>query len=69
VFSQQDMLFEEEDQPFLIAAAYLHDIGYALSLKKPGFHSLDGANDVLQSFGNKRLASLVAYHSEPALPQ
>ena len=57
-------IFEAEDQPYLLAAAYLHDIGYAPSLKKTGFHPLDGANDVLQSFGNKHLASLVAYHSE-----
>ena len=47
-----------------MAAAYLHDIGYAPSLKKTRFHPLDDANDVLQAFGNKRLASLVAYHSE-----
>jgi HD superfamily phosphohydrolase YqeK len=26
----------EEDQPFLIAAAYLHDIGYALATPIPG---------------------------------
>ncbi len=49
---------------FLIAAAYLHDIGYAPSLKKTGFHPLDGANYVLQALGNRLLASLVAYHSE-----
>ncbi len=29
-------IFEEEDQPFLIAAAYLHDIGYALATPIPG---------------------------------
>ncbi|MFL5587236.1 MAG: HD domain-containing protein [Ktedonobacteraceae bacterium] len=57
-------ILEEKDQPYLLTAAYLHDIGYAPSLKKTGFHPLDGANDVLQAFGNKRLASLVAYHSE-----
>jgi hypothetical protein len=57
-------LFEEEDQYYLIAAAYLHDIGYAPSLKKTGFHPLDGANYVLQFFRDVRLASLVAHHSE-----
>ncbi len=57
-------VFEEEDRLYLIAAAYLHDIGYAPSLKKTGFHPLDGANYVRKSFGNERLASLVAYHSE-----
>src|SRR5438874_10072976 len=59
-------LFEEEDQRYLIAAAYLHDIGYAPSLNKTEFHPLDGANDVIQSFKDIRLASLVAHHSEAA---
>ncbi len=57
-------ILEEKDRLYLVAAAYLHDIGYAPTLKKTRFHPLDGANDVLQAFGNKRLASLVAYHSE-----
>lgn len=56
--------FEEKDRLYLIAAAYLHDIGYAPSLQKTGFHPLDGATYVREIFGNERLASLVAYHSE-----
>jgi len=59
-------LFEEEDQHYLIAAAYLHDIGYAPSLNKTGFHPLDGANYVIQTLRDVRLASLVAHHSEAA---
>lgn len=55
-------LFNERDCSYLIAAAYVHDIGYAPSLKKTGFHPLDGA-DYLQSKGQDRLATLVAYHS------
>src|SRR6266700_3725054 len=51
------------DQPYLIAAAYLHDIGYAPVLMKTQFHPIDGAN-YLQSHGLDRLVSLVAYHSE-----
>ena len=46
----------------MVAAAYLHDIGYAPSLKKTGFHPLDDAC-CLRSLGYDRLASLVAYHS------
>src|SRR5215467_2284250 len=53
----------EEDHALLIAAAYLHDIGYAPQLQRTGFHPLDGAYYLL-SLGQKRLASLVAYHSE-----
>jgi hypothetical protein len=55
--------FDEDDRCYLIAAAYLHDIGYAPSLKKTGFHPVDGAY-YLRSLGSHRLASLVAYHSE-----
>ena len=55
--------FSENDGIYLVAAAYLHDIGYAPSLKKTGFHPLDGAC-YLQSCGQGCLASLVAHHSE-----
>lgn len=55
--------FNEEDRVLLIAAAYLHDIGYSPLLNRTGFHPLDGANYLL-CHDQKRLASLVAYHSE-----
>ena len=55
-------IFNAEDKAVLVASAYMHDIGYAPSLKKTGFHPLDGAR-YLRSFGYERLASLVAYHS------
>jgi hypothetical protein len=51
-----------EDRPYLIAAAWLHDVGYAPPLNKLGFHPVDGARYVRQQ-GQERLASLVAYHS------
>jgi hypothetical protein len=51
-----------EDRPYLIAAAWLHDVGYASPLNKLGFHPVDGARYVRQQ-GQERLASLVAYHS------
>ena len=31
------------DRPVLLAAAWLHDIGYAQPLRRSGFHPLDGA--------------------------
>jgi hypothetical protein len=46
----------------LIAAAYLHDIGYAPELRDTGFHPLDGARFLRQA-GRERLAGLVAHHS------
>jgi hypothetical protein len=51
-----------DDRPTLVAAAYLHDIGYATELADTGFHPLDGAT-WLRAQGLERLASLVAYHS------
>jgi HD domain len=51
-----------EDRPYLVAAAWLHDVGYAPPLNRLGFHPVDGARYVRQQ-GQERLASLVAYHS------
>ncbi len=53
--------FDGDDRVYLLAAAYLHDIGYAPSLRMTGFHPLDGAIYV-RSFGYERLASLIAHH-------
>src|SRR5947209_12947177 len=39
--------FNEEDRVLLMAAAYLHDIGYAPSLHRTNFHPLDGAHYLL----------------------
>lgn len=56
-------IFGDNDRCCLIAAAYVHDIGYAPSLRNTGFHPLDGAY-YLESSGHERVISLVAYHSE-----
>jgi hypothetical protein len=50
------------DRQTLIAAAYVHDIGYAPELEDTGFHPLDGAR-WLRGCGHERLACLVAHHS------
>jgi hypothetical protein len=55
--------FDQESCSLLIAAAYVHDIGYAPQIQQTGFHPLDGANYLL-SLNQNHLASLVAYHSE-----
>ncbi len=47
----------------LVAAAWLHDIGYAPQLVGTGFHPLDGARFVRQSGFGDGVVSLVAYHS------
>ena len=37
------LLVPPADRRLLVAAAYLHDIGYAPELQTSGFHPLDGA--------------------------
>jgi hypothetical protein len=56
------LILADEDRDLLVAAAYLHDIGYAPSLNLLGFHPVDGAR-FLRDHGHERLARLVAHHS------
>jgi hypothetical protein len=51
-----------EDGELLVAAALLHDVGYAPALNRLGFHPVDGAQ-YLRAQGQERLACLVAHHS------
>lgn len=52
-----------EDTELLIAAAWLHDIGYSLAIADTGFHPLDGARHLRSLGAPPRLCSLVAHHS------
>jgi hypothetical protein len=47
----------------LVAAAWLHDIGYAPSLRDTGFHPLDGARHLRSVGWPPPICSLVAHHS------
>jgi hypothetical protein len=47
----------------LVAAAWLHDVGYAPDLAETGFHPLDGARYLRRMGIDGRVVSLVAYHS------
>jgi putative nucleotidyltransferase with HDIG domain len=47
----------------LIAAAWLHDVGYAPSLRAIGFHPVDGAAFVRAEGFPAIVVSLVAYHT------
>ena len=51
------------DRDLLVAAAYLHDVGYSPELAKTGFHPLDGARWIRDHGPGGRLAHLVAHHS------
>jgi HD domain len=51
------------EREILVAAAWLHDIGYAPALVATGLHPLDGARH-LEALGvDRRLCCLVAHHS------
>lgn len=54
--------FDEVDGDRLVAAAYLHDIGYAEQLTITGFHPLDGAMS-LNGLVEPQVIALVAHHS------
>ena len=54
--------FSFDDRETVVAAAYLHDVGYAAELSLTGFHPLDGAR-WLWGLGHERLAGLVAHHT------
>jgi len=52
------------DSELVIAAAWLHDVGYAPALAVTGFHPLDGARYLRDvEHADPELCSLVAHHS------
>ncbi|WP_447007786.1 HD domain-containing protein [Saccharothrix isguenensis] len=53
----------EADRDLLVAAAWLHDIGYAEPVVDTGFHPLDGARYLDRVGWPRRIAALVAHHS------
>lgn len=52
-----------EDAATLAAAAWLHDVGYAPTVAKSGFHPLDGARWLRSAGVDERVTALVAHHS------
>ncbi|MER7171744.1 HD domain-containing protein [Streptomyces mesophilus] len=52
-----------EERDLLVAAAWLHDIGYAPEVRETGFHPLDGARYLASLGAPDRLVRLVAHHS------
>jgi HD domain len=55
------------DADLLIAAAWLHDVGYAPAIVRSGFHPLDGARYLRDLGTEQRLCGLVAHHSGAAM--
>jgi len=56
-------LLDGEDPDVLIAAAWLHDIGYGPTIAETGFHPLDGARYLDRLRWPARIGALVAHHS------
>jgi hypothetical protein len=56
-------LFPVDDGKLLIAAALVHDIGYAPDVSNTEFHPLDGARYLRGVGSPDRLVNLVAHHS------
>ncbi|MBS2964618.1 HDIG domain-containing protein [Actinocrinis puniceicyclus] len=52
-----------QDRALLLAAAWLHDIGYAPAAALTGFHPLDGARLAARYSWPPRLTGLIAHHS------
>lgn len=61
--AQLTVTVEPDDRDLLVAAAWLHDIGYAPGLVDTGLHSLDGARYLQHHDYPPRLVSLVAHHT------
>ncbi|GGK03032.1 metal-dependent phosphohydrolase, HD subdomain protein [Pilimelia anulata] len=55
--------FGRADADLLVAAAWLHDVGYADTVRDTGFHPLDGARYLDRAGWPPRLTALVAHHS------
>jgi hypothetical protein len=57
-----------DDAELIEVAAWLHDIGYAPSLVRTGFHPLDGARFLRDDVGaDEILCQLVAHHTAAAI--
>lgn len=55
------------ERELLVAAALLHDVGYAQTLVDTGFHPLDGARFLVRAGAPPLLCNLVAQHSAAAV--
>jgi hypothetical protein len=55
------------DGAAVIAAAWLHDLGYAPALLDSGFHPLDAARYLREHGWQEQVCCLVAHHSDAAL--
>jgi putative nucleotidyltransferase with HDIG domain len=57
------LVLDPPDREVLVAAAWLHDVGYASDIVASGFHPLDGARWLAERGFHPRVTALVAHHS------
>jgi putative nucleotidyltransferase with HDIG domain len=53
----------DDQRDLLVAAAWLHDVGYAEALRDTGFHPVDGARFLRSTRWESGVCDLVAHHS------
>ncbi|QWF84154.1 HD domain-containing protein [Amycolatopsis sp. CA-230715] len=58
--------FPPTDRETLVAAAWLHDLGYTPALVRTGFHPVDGAEFLAACGVPNRVCALVAHHTGAA---
>lgn len=58
-----EVVLPEDQRAILMAAAWLHDVGYSPDIASSGLHALDGARWLRRYGFNERVVGLVAYHS------
>lgn len=56
-------LIDAEHSDVIVAAAWLHDVGYAEQISTTGFHPLDGARYAESQGFPAEVVSLIAYHT------
>lgn len=56
-------ILDPVDAEVVVAAAWLHDLGYAPGIAQTGLHGLDGGRWLLANGWPARIAALVAHHS------
>src|SRR6266508_2630910 len=61
--AETSSLVDGETFEVLLAAAWLHDIGYASGLVDTGFHPIDGGRYLRRANVDQRVVGLVAHHS------
>lgn len=53
----------QRDLALLVAAGFVHDIGYANSITETGFHPIDGARHLRRCGFDEGIVGLVAHHT------